>query len=736
MSRFGAIILWAFAVTVVSAQEKPTYDRETIFAWYAENNLPEDVKWWSETDALAASMDEAERVAFWNAILALPPNSKGRARGIERWMKGWPRANGREAFEHVWLNPSKATEKIPLTERVRMLEEWAEDQGAPAVNAALGLPDGEERDLAIREALLGMAKESPGDAYALAKASLSLEAGHQLLSTLMRAWARADREAAFAEAMQLEGPWGMEMRGAAVSGWAREQPITALRWCARLEEGDERARLVSSICAQVKSGKLIEHRDVLLGLFDVGTASYISIAGELLPKMLDEDPVAAVEWLDETHDPGQRVGIVANCISRLEEDHFPTLAAWFAKHPHTTAKARVRESLYHYWAREAWQDAFDSLTALTEAKDPDRESLLAAVSAHAPSASRLQQGLSNLPRNQTGSAERSLIQKMFREDAAKALAWITEQPTQRQEFLYASIIFQWSRKDPQAAADFALGQSEDFQRKEMDRLVRHWASKNPEAAFAWALIHAKQPIVHDTVINRIFEAISKKDPTKAASLLALLPPEVKRPPRPVSIVAGAWAKNDPESAARWLATLKAQDASRSWEPVLRAWANSDLKALQAWADDEAQESTRDLAYEKIIPVVAHNDVRKGFAMLSQLPNEKARNNVILRLSVQWEPQIQKDRSPKELAEHAKALITTLPAGTDRDELVRITVERLFGRAPAEAFALATLIRAKPSRHAMMRRAARQWLSVDEAAAETAIRSSELSEDAIKNLLAE
>ncbi len=186
---------------------------------------------------------------------------------------------------------------------------------------------------------------------------------------------------------------------------------------------------------------------------------------------------------------------------------------------------------------------------------------------------------------------------------------------------YSILLTAWAQVDPLNALDYASENTgTPYARK---TILAAWAKTNTEAAVAWAnenfdnrgdenranpwivgviegiattdLGRATQlleelPFSRDrgTALDAIFKAVSAtgNEDTKLW-ISQLTDPQLKQ--GAASRLAGELAKEDPQSAAEWAATLGDEVLTRSAATIVNQWAETDLNAARDWVGAQSTE---------------------------------------------------------------------------------------------------------------------------------------------------
>lgn len=271
------------------------------------------------------------------------------------------------------------------------------------------------------------------------------------------AWGAADPAGAMSDAMAIEGRNRSGAMSDTLTGWASQDPASAMDWFATLENEDERNRfrgdLVSGL-ADHDIGIATNYVMELAAQGDKNAGRYLeSIAGE---QLRSGDMNAAIAWSEGLPSGELKFQAMDRVASRYVNDDPEAAAAWAASYATDDAAARIIEEVGDEWAE----------------RDP-----VAAVA-----------WLDGLPEGQ-GREEgmRSAIGEWARRDSVASGEYLLAMPNSTfKDSAVSGYAQNVVREDPEAAIEWAnsIG-SQDLRLQTLARTGREWMRRDREAAMVW-----------------------------------------------------------------------------------------------------------------------------------------------------------------------------------------------------------------------------------------------------------
>lgn len=170
-----------------------------------------------------------------------------------------------------------------------------------------------------------------------------------------------------------------------------------------------------------------------------------------------------------------------------------------------------------------------------------------------------------------------------RNDLPAALEWAQKlnEPT-LQETALVHLSYRWFEENPEEALAFASLQPAEH-RQLLTTLVGQWSRHQPEAAAAWAAGFSTDPTIAGVAASAV-AAWAQKDDLGAAEFVLGLPDGKLRQEAAISVMS-ALAQHDPGTGALWLAAFPT-GSSRDYaiENLVYNWAVSDPNSALHWAN--------------------------------------------------------------------------------------------------------------------------------------------------------
>ena len=319
-----------------------------------------------------------------------------------------------------------------------------------------------------------------------------------------------------------------------------------------------------------------------------------------------------------------------------------------------------------------------------------------------------------------------------------------------QRMLAMNLLFaQWAEVDPEAALEQSgkLGFPEIFMSR--SGMMTGWAASNPEG------------LAQKYTLN----------PEKFA-----MGPGGRGGSQTVSMIAGEWAKQNPEAALKWARTLgegevdnaiggifaelSQQDPEAAlklssslsdtekrdaYESIAESWAISDYSATDRWINSLSGDD-KTMARQAALESLAEVSPARAAKETAKLPAGEARDELVAEVAEEWSrtdstsafefltesgtPEAVEDGIGRVIGSLANddaglalEFIDAQPAGDIRDNAVRGYVYGSREAEPAEKIRLAESISGEESRQQMVTRVANDWARSDPAAAIQYVESS-------------
>lgn len=319
-----------------------------------------------------------------------------------------------------------------------------------------------------------------------------------------------------------------------------------------------------------------------------------------------------------------------------------------------------------------------------------------------------------------------------------------------QRMLAMNLLFsRWAEADPQAALE--QSKSMGFPEMFMARagVVSGWAASNPEGL---AKQYTENPGDFrmgpggrgggDTVAM-IAGEWAKQNPEAALKWARTL--EGNEAGQAISGVFNELAQQDPKAAATMALTLSAEERLDAYKSIAESWAISDYSAADRWINSLTGDEKQEARLEAVESLANINPSRAATEAL-KLPEGESRDELIADVSREWAREdagaaldwLTTNGGESALEEGIGRVVGTLaredsaralefieaqPVGTARDNAVQGYIYGNREAAPAETIRLAESISGEESRQRAVTRVAYQWARDDPAGAIEYVNSS-------------
>lgn len=290
---------------------------------------------------------------------------------------------------------------------------------------------------------------------------------------------------------------------------------------------------------------------------------------------------------------------------------------------------------------------------------------------------------------------------------AQAAEWSATQLTGSARQLAVSRVAEtWARLDPSAAAEWAVRQSASpAGTAAIEPVMSYWASTDPAAAAQWASSLAPGGF-RQSALDALLTQWSDQFPQEAAAWTAVQPEAAQL----ALVVAGSWAKSDPQAAAQWALTLGTPDARSDASSIIAAsWAAADPSAALAWTKSVTARSLRASLQGAAVQTWAAEDPAAALAWVQTnrgtLADPASAQEDILQT---WAT-----TAPERLAQW----ISTQSPGSNTDAAMRHLAIALAEVQPGQAADTALRMKESAARSSVFQQIYSQWKNTDPAAAQ-------------------
>lgn len=416
------------------------------------------------------------------------------------------------------------------------------------------------------------------------------------MSILYERFGELDPGAAIDHMMGREEGVESEWLYAVFYGWAREDLDGALAGAARL---DERHRRIAGTA-------IVRARD------DLPVAQLQALESQLDVRLPIRDPSTTDL---RTPKAAQRSWQNALAISDRE------------------ARRYALFTLAHEWARKDPQAAIQAIESLRERSQ--REMLLQ-MAVQGWSQTDPQKAaewvLARPPSHARAQLLSSALSAVVAKDPSAALAMLDRLSATERERIMPSVLMNWARREPQAAA--AWLQKQDDVQKRQDALVmlaNAYAERDPDEAMRWASSLPEETA--QLVMGQVIERIARDDPERASIVVRQMKEGPQRASA-VSRVAQVWAQWDPRAALSWVQMQSGSDVTPDlYRGIFGQWAIYDPEAAVSQSNFFLDSDTRDAAILGILEG-AQLDSDDADRLYQRLAGAEAKRQAASRLYVQ------------------------------------------------------------------------------------------------------
>ena len=387
------------------------------------------------------------------------------------------------------------------------------------------------------------------------------------------------------------------MRYQLLQNWAGSEPIAALNYLASLDSWGNvpnvaREESLRSLGRAAMSAGLDP-----LQLLAISRQMPPDRAGDIRDAALDAlaktDPVAASAYIDEVSAKwrfGFAIGIAA---AYVELD--PTAAfRWAVQQESPDLEQHVLTQIARDDVDLALQFALDD--SVRSRSNALTTVIVESVRFHPESAralaNRLAQSLSGSALYE--SALSSLASTWIERNADDAVAWLSAPGIDVPGEVYQAAALAFVR-NPAAAVAMTDRIPAEARPLWVEQIAANYIQQDLEAAVSWIEQHRGDPAFALGAAAAV-EGVARFDPSRAADLLAALPPTVERQRTQQAALAlgSMWAQSDPRSAADWAIGLS-DDAMRNQATmnVVAEWSRRDRDAAHSWILRQPADSNRD-----------------------------------------------------------------------------------------------------------------------------------------------
>jgi hypothetical protein len=191
------------------------------------------------------------------------------------------------------------------------------------------------------------------------------------------------------------------------------------------------------------------------------------------------------------------------------------------------------------------------------------------------------------------------------------------------------IAYNWATLDPAAALAWIATQKGGTYLT--DSVIRGWCRKDIDAASAYVLQHLDDPAAVQFA-SSIVGALFDQGVDRATDWMSRMPTGAPRI-EAESTLASSWAAKDPSSAAKWLATLPANEQTDLVSTIARNWVETNWPEASRWIATLTGDN-RDEAIAAAVNRVGATRI-ESLSLAQSIGKEEMRNNVIESVIRSW-----------------------------------------------------------------------------------------------------
>lgn len=598
-------------------------------------------------EALLAGFDRRKPVEsnlrILQKILAATPEElakvvRGMA-GIWRNDPGWEQAKQAALQRWVEVAPEAAIAWAKTAQR-----QGVEPHEAASVFAVLAAIDpkralSEARALAspmlqrqaLHHVLEAMAQTDPRQALRMAE-EMPAQLKQQAPFLVFMAWANRDPAGAAAGLAEIKD-MGMRRQaiGAVAHRWAERDPQAAFAWIRGLPEPGQRMDVMRGLFGQMGA----RSPELALDLAaELPRHQQLQMQKELVGGWARTDPEAAREWVLSRTDPVEQQKMIVAAAAHFDWMAPDRAAAMLEKLPPGSARDNAVQNLVRSWA---WSDPAGAREFAASLPEGERHRLHATMVEALTWRGDPDEAVAYLKENPIDDPAHPVWANLAGAMAdqatpEKALAWARGLEDEATRLAALPEIFQrMATQDPGAAARAVLDLPAGSSREEsLARVGGAWAGTDFEEALGWARGLTGRD--RESALGSILNHGAWHQPAAAATHYAEWMNTLPAGEKPAdsfitaaSAIAGAYAAEDQNKAAAWVAGLPQDDArAAASRSLAEQWTQYDAPAASEWIGTLPAGKPRDQAVSALVNRIAGSDPATAFAWAATVGDERAR----------------------------------------------------------------------------------------------------------------
>lgn len=372
----------------------------------------------------------------------------------------------------------------------------------------------------------------------------------RLLHVFFSAMASSDPEAALDVARSAPFQSAVPVRVGIWSVWARDDLDGALR-AASSQFASDRAEAAKGLFLAygILGNESTDRIEAALGM-----RPSRELRQRYLQRLLDEDRAAAVGYVDQLEDAGERREALS----------------WLAAYPPVAELGWLRLQA-------------DDLT-----RRPDADRLRQAIDirlAEADPRALLERSLASGERQPSHLELRRALEVLMSDDLEAAMRFVERSGDDGNQAVFRAIFADLlAEQDPESAIEWAKSVSDDPNQtaRHLMRVMSVIARSDPELAFT-KVVELQAEGDFPNLMEQTLGVVARQDPALAATLLARVDDQTTRRIA-ARVLAVAWVNSDPEAALAWIATQEAAFAAELYQATRRTILQSDVNAAMRMLD--------------------------------------------------------------------------------------------------------------------------------------------------------
>lgn len=382
-----------------------------------------------------------------------------------------------------------------------------------------------------------------------------------------------------------------------------------------------------------------------------------------------------------------------------------------AKKPRSVERDGLRAVLFQAWAVKDMPAAWKAVLADTSDTRGSLAGAVAAVLARSnPQAALEMVQTIGMGGRRTGAIG-AVMNEWSKKDVTAAIEHALAHPEVMANYAvsFNKELSSLAEQDPLKAAGLVLRFKDESKRGSMlSSLMEGWIERDPKAAFDWAIAQTNPKLRQEAVAAAV-GAWSKSDPKAAMDYVATISDgEVRQ--QSFKRAWGDWFKSDPVAATEHLSSIKdskmLDDVRFYFSYYTEGFTSAERGQLLSRLTDPAFKT-------RVMDSMSDNLIRKGnyneaIELLNQLPDSTSRDRNVHQLSAEWAK-----NDPAAVSQW----LQSLPDSSDKDLAIAGYTRALALSDPSAAIAQAMNIPDAKVRGGALNNIAAVWLRTDAKAAE-------------------